>query len=57
MVDLLVLCCFLELVRLAHARPQHIPLAAVGRHDTHSSSLHCVDHGVVDVGGVVHLEA
>mmetsp|Transcript_26311 Transcript_26311/g.40151 ORF Transcript_26311/g.40151 Transcript_26311/m.40151 type:complete len:238 (-) Transcript_26311:2287-3000(-) len=57
MVDLLILARILQLVRLAHASPDDVPLAGTGRHDSNAGRLHSVNDRVVDVGGVVHLEA
>jgi hypothetical protein len=56
MIDLLVLGCYLQLLGLAQPRPQDIPLATIRWHNSDSRRLHRVDHRVVNMRRVVHLE-
>ena len=57
MINLLILRCDFKLLWLAQARPKYIPFATIWRHYPYSCGLHGVDNRVVDVRGVMHLEA
>lgn len=55
MVDLLILIYSLKLISLNESGPEHIPGRA--RHQAETRGLQRVYHAVVDMGGVVDLEA
>jgi len=57
MIYLLIFGGFLKLLGLAHACPEDVPLGAVWRHNSDSSSFHCIDYRVINVGRFVNLEA
>jgi len=57
MVYLLVFGGVLENFRFADSSPQDVPFATIGWDDSDSSCFHSVDNGVVNVRGIMNLEA